>query len=451
MGIETKSVSIPKELPKVVEESVVEQEEGALKDAPESVVSDQERVQAEKKALEALSVEIEKTAPSLPPVDLQMYVKPEINSIRRSPKTAPVSESKEGFDFLSSNPIIIQVIEFLENFLGMKAGGFLREFLGEEVGKAPAYKGPELSKEKLFGEDSNERLVEKGFVSHRENKKSSIEERLKQGETEIEFDIRRSPFGGLYLRHDAIDLSGSYDEERLGFDRLEDVLPLFAQYPQAKLFVDIKGGVSTAKDIVACLQDFDEKNESHLLARSTFISFNPYSLEQVRKAQEGKEHPSPFIFNYFPIKGNKAHADMLQSYRQGDSLDMSRILSVAGKENLANQMGNVAFFEEATHDFDDLDNAPRKANDHLNLYQDFPPPNILDLVRESDGYLGVPWMMVRYWSDFFVEAQEKGVKIAVFGFENFASPQKEERMAIAMGANLIITDHPTFSENPVSA
>ena len=69
---------------------------------------------------------------------------------------------------------------------------------------------------------------------------------------------------------------------------------------------------------------------------------------------------------------------------------------------------------------------------------------IVDMVKESGGYLAVPWFLVRNWPEFFEKTREEGVPVSVFGFEEFDNYRLETNRAIALGANIIIGDYKRF-------
>ena len=320
-----------------------------------------------------------------------------------------------------------------------------------------------LTDEEVFGatkDAEREAKIESAFIAHRglgyelgsdkQNSLEAMEEAMKKGEGEIEFDVRLIG-GELYLKHDA----PGENNDTTDLPTFKQVLELFQKYPSAKMFIDVKGGKVTAQKIIDEIKQADQEAESSadytpLMRRTTFISFNPKALQVASQSLPS----SPLMFAYFPTKGIPFAEEQILPFVQSGAINRDQILQILkGADNVVDNGSDdyVCNFEACSMYINgqNIDRAEREEEFHT--YSLLPPDSILEMIRKSGGAVAVPWALVRNLPEFFTQAKAAGVKVAIHGFGTpegdgylIAKHNAGVKKAIAMGANIIITDHPNI-------
>lgn len=336
----------------------------------------------------------------------------------------------------------------------------------------------DIPDQEFFGmleKQESQAAIQSGIIAHRglgyqfghPNTTEGMEHSIRSGEREIEFDVRFGPDGNLMLRHDPFD--GTNPQE--GGTSFNSALAMFQRHPETRLFVDVKGGRRTVEAIVKSMQDADRAmanvpNYRPLLSRSALITFNPDAVAAIRELAPN----CPIIFNYFPTGGfGVLDSTFMPAYSRGTLRHghVHDILSVVdrltGNTNLAGSFRNTGLSTNEANPFSAPGSNPPE--ERMTAYSMLPPESLLTMIRESRGAVTVPWPMVRDWPQFFIRVRQSGVRLGVFGFEdpnrvgNTAEQTRaatnrhnaEVRRAIALGANMITTDHPNyFSTGPTA-
>ncbi|MBN2096613.1 hypothetical protein JW752_04445 [Candidatus Peregrinibacteria bacterium] len=314
--------------------------------------------------------------------------------------------------------------------------------------------GKALSDEEVFGrlDEAKKEAIESGIVAHKgsgekPNSKEGIAESLKNGETEIEFDVRLVG-SELYLKHDPMETGDNMSK----LSRFKDVLPLFQQNPSARMFIDIKGGRATARSIMKAIRDADKNpafSEAPLEKRAFFVGFNPETLATVREEMPN----APCLFCYIPTGGYPAVEQSIVRRIESRQITKGQLTKVLETVDFlgGGKTRYAANFKHGSLHINGKNPYGMARPEQLHTYSTLPPDSILQMVRSSGGALTVPWDLVKSFSRFFQEAQAAGVKVAVYGFENpkgiesrIDRHNSDVKRAIAMGASLIITDHANY-------
>ncbi len=390
-------------------------------------------------ALDQLEQRIDLPVGPEPITDLQDLVREDFHRPEIHPQ-----DSLEDFlwikeAFLKQPSVMLKVVEFVEAILGVSIGSLIYQ-LGITSNKS--YEGVVIDPGDVFRESVDQQVVEKGFVGHRKNSLEDIERLFKKGHYEVEFDVRSGPSGEFYLHHDPLE-DHDFLEKKPSLTKLSEVFDLLRQYPQARPFLEVKGDMNEARLLVEVFRKEKALSGASFLDRFSFLSFNPYVLAFLQKElSEMKEsiHLNPLLFCYFPLKGDLTMHRVFSDFSKDELVES---LDMFGRPNLADQIESVHLSRFKGLDFEN-ENDSLGGMEQLCMYDVLPPENILEKVKQSNGYLAVPWFLVREWSGFFEAARQKGVQVAVFGFEYFRDYEEETNRAIAMGANLAIGDRVRF-------
>lgn len=369
----------------------------------------------------------------------------------------------------------------IEKIKGGSLRGFFEGLFGQDssaahfltnvtnwVGRVLGIQQAPIPDDQFFGmvDKQSAQAIEEGIIAHRglgyhfrhPNTAKGIEAGLASGETEMEFDVRIGPDGRLMVRHDPFD--GTNPGE--GQSSFNDVLAVFQRYPSSKLFIDVKGGRETVVRLVEAMRaaDLGSPRASSLFTRSALMMFNPDALAAARELAP----QCPVFFHYFPTGGVATLDNVLMPAYQRGFIGHGQVAGalgavdqLTGNTNLASGFRATSLHVNEQNPFSTPGSNP--SEERLTTYSMLPPQSIIDMVRESGGALSVPWPLVRDWPRFFLRVRQAGVRLAVFGFEDpqqvggddpvrlraaVKSHNTEVRRAIALGANMIITDHPNY-------
>ncbi len=355
---------------------------------------------------------------------------------------------------------------------GTPAANFLTN-ITNWAARALGIEGRPPTHEEIFGmidaqaDAATKSAIEAGFVAHRgngyefhySNTAAGLEAVLRRG-GRPEFDVRKGP-NGLCLSHGPV---GSNPME--GGTSFAEALEILRRYP-TPFYLDIKGGAETTTLIIQAMlaSDAAMQNTSgfvSLLSRAALMAFNPDALPVIRNLAPH----CPIIFHYFPTGGYAVLDNVLLPAYQRGLISHGHIESALGTvDRLGNTHLQAEFSTVSLHvndqsPFSRPGSSP--SEERLTTYSLLPPVEIMNMVRASGGAISVPWPLVRDWPEFFVAARGSGVRLAIFGFEEPVPPgatrdqaraatlrhNRAAREAIALGANIIISDHPeSFTRN----
>ncbi|MFH1284594.1 MAG: glycerophosphodiester phosphodiesterase [Candidatus Peregrinibacteria bacterium] len=275
-----------------------------------------------------------------------------------------------------------------------------------------------------------------GYGRHKQNSLSAILSAIDGGEDQLEIDLRRGTDGKIYLSHDPIENeknpSGKLTAVR---EALEAAASNKEQDVAFFLDVKEKGIMEEVDNMIA---EIDAKNSGRegyipLAKRNIVMSFDP---EILKNAHE-KNSDRPLMFSYFPVA-------KLQTASEAKS--QGNIFGILKRRDLKKICGSIdsltgGHLEKDFEGFSVKVGGKKMSDDKeenksaIHIESELPDEKILKMIRESNGYICVPFTLVT--PDIIKHAHESRVKVAVWGAEGI-----EIQQAIVNQVDLIISDKP---------
>lgn len=266
-----------------------------------------------------------------------------------------------------------------------------------------------------------------GYGRHRENSKEAIIAATRNGEKQIEIDLRRGMDGKIYLSHDSIHQIKNPKDH---FTELSEALRIFAEDENQDIviFFDIKEeGIVEELDptIEKTDQKYKNRHEYIPIADRHFVmGFNFEILKTARKLRKNR----PLIFCYMPIYKLKGLGRFLKKLGQKKMMEICKVIDKFSGGHLAKDLAKTC----VTVNDEKISETNENGDSFLGIFTRLPSDEILKTV----DYVCVPAVLAS--PKLVRQIHEKGVNVAVWG----VSERHIQNAIVETGADLVITDRP---------
>lgn len=273
-----------------------------------------------------------------------------------------------------------------------------------------------------------------GYSREKENTPEALRTALEAGEQQVEIDVRRGKDNKLYVEHDPIDKEEDPAKKYMSFDQALEIIATCKNPKgrEATMFFDVKdrGIISSIDDAIKAVDKKHSKDQGYLpiAGRHRIMS---HDKKIMREAAES-ELKSPLIFYYFP-SGKFSFAQNILQLLGADKVKtalrtVDRVTGGHSADNLESA--------DLTIDGDLNPSASKEEKKTFQVFKDLPNKEIMDMVKQSDGYICVPAVLAT--PELVTKAHGAGVKVAVWG----ANDEAIEEMIFDLQVDLVISDTP---------
>lgn len=333
------------------------------------------------------------------------------------------------FEGIFGKTVLASFFIGVTSFISGEKGEFDPEVFKEEIDKQAA---------KAAGKDFD---IEEYVVSHRslgyggskENSKEALAETLTKGEKQIELDLRLGDDGQIYIVHDSI----KGEKDLKGFMTLAEALSIIgsAQNQECVVTFDIKNqGILDKLD--KAIDETDNQNRNNpnyrpISERHMVASFDKTILKEAFKRKR------PLMFFYYPTCKYAG---------------IQKVLNFIGVSGTRSVVDKIDFFtgQKAGKELEETDikiegkslsDNKTKKEKSFEIWSELPSPDILRLIKSSDGYLVVPGSLAT--KELIDKAHGEGVKIALLQ----DGPEEVKEAIYSLEADLVISNTPDIVQD----